>query len=257
MIGGRSVESYFSPSDGVTAHIISLINAAQHSVGFQLLTVTRSDIANALIAKQGAGVPVRGDLDNSSDTGSEYADLVTGGVDVKLKTGVSGLLHHKYCIVDAESPNYDAVTLTGSHNWSSAAENSNNENTLIVHDFDITNQYLQEFRARYHQFGGSDPIDVSVEQTDARVPASVSLAQNFPNPSHNLTSIEYAIPSARQVVLKLYDVQGREIQTLVNQLQPPGRYRVRFSTGPLSSGVYFYRLRAGDTVQQRKMLQLK
>jgi phosphatidylserine/phosphatidylglycerophosphate/cardiolipin synthase-like enzyme len=257
VIGGRNVESYFSPSDGVTSHILSLINSAQHSINFELLTLTRSDIAAALIAKQGAGVPVRGDLDNSSDTGSQFSVLVTGGVDVKVKTGVSGLLHHKYCLVDAENPAYDAITLTGSHNWSSAAENSNNENTLIIHDDDIANQYLQEFRARYHQFGGTDPINVSVELTSPNVPATIELAQNFPNPSHDLTSIAYAIPTRQPVELKLYDVQGREVQTLVNQVQTPGRYRVRFSTISLSSGVYFYRLKAGSSVQQRKMLHMR
>src|SRR5204862_539998 len=85
-------------------------------------------------------------------------------------------------------------TLTGSHNWSSAAENSNNENTVVVHDFDVTNQYLQEFTARYYQFGGGDSVRVSVE---AIGPAggTIELAQNSPNPFGTATGIEYAIPS--------------------------------------------------------------
>lgn len=257
LIGGRSVESYFSPSDGVNAQILATLNAAQHSIGFELLTLTRSDLAAALIARKAAGVAVRGDLDNGTDTGSEYNNLVNAGVDVKLKTGAPGLLHHKYVIVDAESPAYSAVTLTGSHNWSSAAENSNNENTLVVRDFNITNQYLQEFRARYHQFGGTDPIDVSVELTDPRAPRTVSLSQNFPNPSHGETAIDYAIPTSEHVELKLFDLQGRELQTLVRAEQAPGRYRVSFTTRNLAGGVYFYRLRVGGTVQQRKMLLLR
>ena len=78
VIGGRNVECYFSPSDGTNFHILQTINAAQHSIGFELLTMTRSDLSAALIAKHAAGVAVRGDLDNSTDTGSEYAALVTG-----------------------------------------------------------------------------------------------------------------------------------------------------------------------------------
>jgi phosphatidylserine/phosphatidylglycerophosphate/cardiolipin synthase-like enzyme len=257
VIGGRDAACYFSPSDGTNWRIISAINAAQHSVGFQVLTLTRSDIANALIARKQAGLKVRGDLDNGSDTGSEYANLVAAGVDVRLKTG-SGLLHHKYAIFDAEDPGWDAVTLTGSHNWSSAAENSNNENTLIVHDFDITNQYLQEFAARYYQFGGVDSIRVVAVEPIPGVPAgSVYLAQNFPNPAAGRTSIGYAIPSRQQVVLRLYDVSGREVRTLVNQVQAPGAYRVDFRAGALESGVYFYQLKVGSAVQQRKMLLLK
>lgn len=258
VIGGHNVEVYFSPSDGTTSHILSTINAAQHSIGFELLTMTRSDISSALVAKHLAGVAVRGDLDNSSDTGSQYSYLIGNGIDVRLKTGVSGLLHHKYCLTDAESPGWDATTLTGSHNWSSAAENSNNENTLIVHDPDVTNQYLQEFAARYYQFGGTDSVSVvSVEPIASSVPRAVELGQNYPNPFHGETHIVYAIPVASQVVLKLFDLQGREVQTLVNERQAPGQYRVDFTPRRISSGVYFYRLDFGRTVLRRKMLLLK
>ena len=65
-------------------------------------------------------------------------------------------------IVDARGSRTGRGTvLTGSHNWSASAENSNNENTLIVHDADVANQYLQEFAARYTQFGGTDSVHVS------------------------------------------------------------------------------------------------
>jgi phosphatidylserine/phosphatidylglycerophosphate/cardiolipin synthase-like enzyme len=256
-IAGRHVECYFSPSDGTTSHIISTINAAQHFVDFQLLTITRSDIAAALVAKKQAGLTVRGDMDNNTDSGSQYSYLSSSGVDVHLKTGVSGLLHHKYCLVDAESPLWDSVTLTGSHNWSSAAENSNNENTLIIHDANIANQYLQEFKARYLQFGGADQVVLGVDRLDSRIPRTLSLSQNFPNPFGRITGITYALPVAQKVVLRLYDVMGREVRTLVNQRQVPGTYRVELAAGGMRSGVYFYRLEAGGEVRQRKMLLLR
>jgi phosphatidylserine/phosphatidylglycerophosphate/cardiolipin synthase-like enzyme len=256
VIGGHDASCYFSPSDGANWQIVSAINAAQHSVGFEVLTLTRADIANALIAQKTAGLKVRGDLDNGTDSGSEYANLVAAGVDVHLKTG-SGLLHHKYLLVDADNPTWDGLTLTGSHNWSASAENSNNENTFILHDPDIANQYLQEFAARYTQFGGTDPVQVTdVEQIDLNAPRAVMLAQNFPNPFRNSTSIEYAIPVAQRVSLRMYDLQGREVQKLVDQPQAAGRYRVDLSVKGLSSGVYFCRLQVGMVVQQRKMLLL-
>ena len=257
-IGGHTVECYFSPSDNTTSHIISVINGAQHSIGFELLTMTRSDIATALVTRHNAGIKVRGDLDNGTDSGTEYPYLISNGIDVRLKTGAPGLLHHKYCITDAENPLWNGLTLTGSHNWSASAENSNNENTLIVHDPDITNQYLQEMAARYYQFGGTDSIHtVAVELIDSTPSGSVSLAQNYPNPFHGRTSIVYSIPVAQDVDLKLYDLQGREVQTLVHQRQTPGRYRVDVSVKGSKSGVYFYRLRVGSVTQERKLLFLR
>ncbi len=257
VIGGKNIECYFSPSDRATSHIVSTINAAQHSIGFQLLTLTRAEIATALVTKKQAGLRVSGDLDNGTDQGTQYPYLIANGVDVRLKTGVSGLLHHKYGIFDAEYPYWDAVTITGSHNWTSSAENSNNENMIIVHDGNIANQYLQEFAARYYQFGGTDTIQVGVDRIDSNVPQSYSLSQNYPNPFNPTTKIDYTLPSAQRVVLKVYDVLGREVRTLVNDRQSAGTYRVELNASAFASGVYFYRLEAGSFVQNRKMLLLK
>ncbi len=256
VIGGRSVESYFSPSDGTNWQIIKTINAAQHSVGFELLTVTRSDISAALIARHTAGVAVRGDLDNSSDSGSEFANMAAAGLDVHVKYGYSGLLHHKYMITDASDPHWAGTVLTGSHNWSASAENSNNENTLIVHDADIANQYLQEFEARYLQFGGADSVHVT-DAGSLHVPRVVSLSQNYPNPFGATTLIAYEIPVAQKVVLRLFDVQGRVVRTLVNDRQVPGRYQVTLEARGLAAGVYLCRLESGSVSQQKKMLLLK
>lgn len=256
-IGGRNVECYFSPSDQTTAHIISTINAAVHSVGFQVLTLTRSDIAAALITRHST-IKVRGDLDNGTDTGSEYANLVSAGVDVRLKSGVGGLLHHKYLVTDAENPTWAGTVLTGSHNWSASAENSNNENTLIVHDADIANQYLQEFVARYYQFGGSDSVVV----TDAPIVGSAGegrawLAQNYPNPVRGSSQVVFSIPTAQRVVLRLIDVQGREVRRLVNELKPAGRHQITLDGRGLEPGVYMLRLETGGVATQRKTLILR
>ncbi len=256
VIGGHAASCYFSPSDGANWKIIAAINAAEHSVAFEQLTITRSDIASALVAKKTAGLKVRGDLDNNTDTGTEYATLVAGGVDVGLKTG-SGLLHHKYLLADADNPTWDGVTVTGSHNWSAAAENSNNENTFVLPDPDIANQYLQEFAARYYQFGGTDSVQVTDVTPVGGLPHMVSLAQNFPNPCRTVTSIVYTLPTPQPVSLRLYDLQGRELRTLVNQPQAAGRYRVDFSVHGLASGTYFYRLEAGKVVRERKLVLLR
>lgn len=255
VVGGRSVECFFSPSDGTDFEIQSAINSAQHSLGFMLLTMTRANLATALIAQKNAGLKVRGALDSSSDSGSEYSTLVTGGVDVLLKSNASGLLHHKYLIGDAENPTWNGFVVTGSHNWSSSAENSNNENTLIVHDADIANQYLQEFAARYYQFGGTDSLHV----TDVAGGRSgmLSLAQNWPNPFRGATQIAFVLPAAQHVKLRLFDVQGREVRTLFDGPREAGRHQMTIESRGLPAGMYLCRIEAGGVTQQKKMLVLK
>ena len=208
-----------------------------------------------MIAKNNAGLKVRGDMDNNTDSGTQYPALIGAGVDVKLNNG-PGLLHHKYMIVDAENPTWDGIVLTGSHNWSSSAETANNENTLIVHDVDLANQYLQEFTARYYQFGGTDSIGVADAGPDL-APGVLALAPSYPNPFSRSTQLTYALPTAGKVSLKLYDVQGRTVRTLVNEMRPAGRHSVTLNGAGLSPGVYLARLEVGGKTVQRKVLHLK
>ncbi len=89
------------------------------------------------------------------------------------------------------------------------------------------------------------------------VPETFSLSQNFPNPFNPTTVIQYGVRSSRLVSLKVYDVLGRLVKTLVNGVKSPGSYEVRFNGSQLASGVYFYRLAAGGHVIIRKMLLMK
>jgi hypothetical protein len=84
-----------------------------------------------------------------------------------------------------------------------------------------------------------------------------SLEQNYPNPFNPSTSIQYTIANRQFVTLKIFDVIGNELATLVNQYKLSGRYNVEFNASTLPSGVYFYRLQAGDFVQTRKMILLR
>jgi hypothetical protein len=84
-----------------------------------------------------------------------------------------------------------------------------------------------------------------------------ALRQNYPNPFNPSTTIGYELPHASRVSLKIYNVLGQEVATLVNEEKPAGVHEVRFDGSGLSSGVYFYRLRAGDFVQSKKLVVLK
>jgi len=96
----------------------------------------------------------------------------------------------------------------------------------------------------------------SVEQID-EIPKSYNLSQNYPNPFNPTTNIEYSIPKQSYVELKVYDVLGNEVATLVNEEQSAGTYRADFSGEGLSSGLYIAQLTAGNYVQTIKMSLLK
>ena len=84
-----------------------------------------------------------------------------------------------------------------------------------------------------------------------------SLHQNYPNPFNPTTTIKYSIPKLSFVTIKIYDVLGSEVATLVNEEKPVGTYELNWNAANLPSGVYFYRLQAGSFMQTRKMILLK
>ncbi len=97
----------------------------------------------------------------------------------------------------------------------------------------------------------------SVEGTASPLPQAVDLSQNYPNPFNPTTLIRYAIPAAGHVTLTVYDVLGREVQSLVNEMKQPGRYEVTFNASNFASGVYIYRLQAGSFLTSKKLLLVR
>jgi hypothetical protein len=81
--------------------------------------------------------------------------------------------------------------------------------------------------------------------------------QNYPNPFNPATEIRYQVPTAGRVYLKVYDILGREVATLVDQVRTAGSYTVTFNASTLASGLYFYRMTAGNFIQTKRMLLLK
>ena len=88
-------------------------------------------------------------------------------------------------------------------------------------------------------------------------PAAFELAQNYPNPFNPSTTISYQVPVKSAVQLSVYDVLGKEVASLVNDTKEQGEYSVRFNASALSSGIYFYTLRAGSVVETKKMVLMK
>jgi len=113
-----------------------------------------------------------------------------------------------------------------------------------------------QYRLKQVDFDGQFEYSNIIE-VDAGLPKTFALEQNYPNPFNPTTLISYQLPVASNVLLKVYDVLGREVMTLVNERQEAGAYNFTLNASSLSSGVYFYRLQAGQFVQTRKMMLVK
>ena len=100
-------------------------------------------------------------------------------------------------------------------------------------------------------------VVTGVKELRSQIPVKFYLSQNYPNPFNPSTVISYQLSALSKISIKVYDVLGREITTLVNQEQHAGNYIVNFDASKLSSGVYFYRIVAGNFVQTKKMVLIK
>ncbi len=105
----------------------------------------------------------------------------------------------------------------------------------------------------------SSKISVTGVKEENKVPSLYTLSQNYPNPFNPATTIQYSIPKQSRVVLKVYNILGQEVAVLLNKEQAAGSYRVQLSADKymLSSGVYIYRLQAGDFTNTKKLILLK
>jgi hypothetical protein len=118
---------------------------------------------------------------------------------------------------------------------------------------DVVN-YPQAFAAA--QASGIFPL-TDVAAASPADPGSFTLRQNYPNPFNPATTISYEISTTSQVSVVVFDLLGRRVQTLVDEVQRAGSYGVRFDATGLASGVYFYELKAGSFVQTRNMVLIK
>jgi hypothetical protein len=113
-----------------------------------------------------------------------------------------------------------------------------------------------QFTHQFYQSNFDDNL-VSAEEEIANIPTEYILYQNYPNPFNPSTKISWQSPVNSHQTLKVYDVLGNEVVTLVNEFKSTGSYEIDFNASSLSSGIYFYKLQAGSFVQTKKMILLK
>lgn len=235
-INGKTVKSYFSPSDGTTAAIDAALNSADEDIMFALLSFTMDILGNELIDRKNAGVSVRGAISNIGDQGSEFTHLTDNQVSVKCAPS-GRVYHHKFAVVDESDITSDPLVVTGSHNWSNSAETRNDENTLIVHDAVVANQFKQAFEYIWQEvrflpcgFNSSEEVN----------PFELSY---YPNPASSHLTIEYSSNNSSGLEVTIRDLLGREISQSSIYLGatnmdisslPAGVYLISFSDGEKS-----------------------
>jgi hypothetical protein len=129
---------------------------------------------------------------------------------------------------------------------------------------DIISNYNMEYCAEVIKSAGATLLKFIFQNTPTDLneeviaqPVTIHLYQNYPNPFNPVTNIQYAVGSMQYVSIKVYDVLGKEVATLINEEKPAGEYKVEFNGNNLPSGIYFYQLKAGSFAEIRKMVLLK
>lgn len=235
-VGGHLVELYFSPTDNLTSKIIDKISTADEDIYFATMIYTRKEIGIPMIEKFNSGVTVYGIIGDISGSNSAGYDTLKPwlGSNVLNYTG-SGIFHHKYMIVDVSDAHNDPLVLTGSHNWSSSANLSNDENTLVIHDADIANLYFQEWAKRFKELGGTVVLGLNEENNS---PVSEKPKAWFDGNYVQLLINKDLTGTASFI---LYDIHGRMLYQY-ELAGETGNNIYSIPVGQLSSGVYILKV---------------
>ncbi|HBP45785.1 MAG TPA: hypothetical protein DD635_07760 [Flavobacteriales bacterium] len=237
LIGGSPIELYFSPTDGTTSAIIDAIESTDYDLNFAVLSFTRNDLGAAVVdAGSSLFINPVGAMENINDTGSEYEALLDAGIEIYSHQGISGQLHHKYAIIDHSQALSNPTVVTGSHNWSTTAETTNDENTLVIHDERIANLYYQEFAGLLNGMG------VGITEA-AGMQTACTL---YPNPAADELTV--AVEEITGKWLQLRDARGQ----LVLERQITG-YTTRLDIGNLTSGIYL--VQYGESLPARLIVR--
>ncbi|MBE2223186.1 MAG: phospholipase [Anaerolineae bacterium] len=154
-IQGTPVEILFAAEDEVMDELIPLINQARSNIKFMAFSFTHEGLGEAMLAKAADGVAVSGIFETrgSETEYSELSNMVCANLAVR-QDGNPGTFHHKVIIID------DRIVITGSLNFSDNANDSNDENVIIINNADIAQQYLQEFQRRWQEGKTPSPADM-------------------------------------------------------------------------------------------------
>jgi len=198
------------------------------------------------------------ELTSSTAAGNYFYD----GIDF-LQNSDEGILYGNTFILDSLGFNhmipFISKSVDGGYNWYTPIEFDSLLDYLVIGS-DLLDEEI------WYVCGGRLSNSIVLKTTNGgiasveneeEIPTNFLLSQNFPNPFNPITTIKYQIPEISFVTLKVYDVLGSEVVTLVNEEKNIGSYEVEFNGISLPSGIYFYRLQAGSFVETKKMVLMK
>jgi len=249
-IGGKRVECYFSPSDNVNNKLINTINSADNSMHFASMVITRFDLALAITDKVAAGVDAYG-LTHSAVGSITWNDFVSGmlpGHMLANADSANSIMHHKYLIVDQNNNGSDPLVWTGSHNWSNNANNKNDENTVVIHDQNVANQFYQEFYARFIQNGGVVLNTVTPQNASNEITI-------YPNPNNQNVLGVSLNKEVNEGSINMFNLQGQLIssQAIVAQ---NGTKQFTLNVEHLGTGVYFIEFNFNGNKEVKRLVRL-
>jgi hypothetical protein len=177
--------------------------------------------------------------------------------DITLKWATSKEINNKEFIVERKTVNSEV--------WNSSGIVEGKGNTNTITEYSFTDRNLQtgkyNYRLKQADYNGNFEYHNLNNIVEVGVPDKFEISQNYPNPFNPTTKIDYQLPFDSKVDIRLYDVTGREVKTLVNEISKAGYYTLEVNANQLSSGIYFYRIIsksiAKDFVMTKKMMLIK
>ncbi len=193
---------------------------------------------------------------------------INGGVPVELTSFTGSVLQdgkhiHLEWITETETNNkgFSIERRSDIEDWQTIAFVEGKGTTTARHIYNYTDNFITRtsvfYRLKQIDYDGSFEYSNEIEVKPGTSPGSFFLNQNYPNPFNPSTMISYSIPEYSNVTLKVFDILGNEIETLINEEKPAGQYELKWNAEEQTGGVYFYQLRAGSYSETKKMILMR
>jgi hypothetical protein len=159
---------------------------------------------------------------------------------------------------DGNDEIYYKRSTNGGISWGSDTRLTNDTNWSLNSSVAVSESIVHVVWREFQLYYKRNPTgNVGIQNISTEIPSEYSLSQNYPNPFNSMCNVQFTMHNAGNVKLVVYDIQGREVQTLVNERLQPGTYETTFDGSRLNSGVYFSKLTLGDFSETKRMTLIK